>query len=612
MACAVATLAAAPQAQARDQVVRSFDGTPIVTSFFPAANPGPGGRSPTVLMTHGWAGSRETNPNSGSSDSVGVGTLRRAGYNVLTWDARGFGQSGGTVMVDKPAFEGRDAQALVDFVAQQPEAQLDGPNDPRIGMTGGSYAGGIQLILAGMDQRVDAITPIIAWHSLLTSLNKDGSPKGGWGLVLAGVGVPTSLLPGILGSPAGIQAGHLDPQIYSALVNGLGLGNFSAENREFFRATGPGKELVSKIKAPTLLSQGTVDTLFTPQEAVENYRILEDNNVPVKMLWFCGGHGVCMDQRREPSRMAKGIMAWLDRYLKNDTKVDTGSAFEWEANDGVYRAAERYPVHEKGALAASGSGTLPVTPLDYLASGVLLYASRALSAVNVAIPSPQNEAEVVGEPRLSLTYSGTAAPAQTFLYAQVLNTVTGRVLGNQTTPIPVTLDGATHKIERPLEPIAGHLSPGSSYQLQVTAGTNVYAPQRSAGVARIERANITLPVVDPSHVECARQVGARKRSKRKLPVKLNAPAARVLKAARRGNGFTVGARATGRLRCVSLTLRKGSRVYARSAPVSYRGKRGLAVQLIRRRLDRGEYSLIATGRDEAGKAGRTKISLRLR
>ncbi len=611
MACAAATLAAAPQAQARDQVVRSFDGTPIVTSFFPAANPGPGGRSPTVLMTHGWAGSRETNQNSGSSESVGVGTLRRAGYNVLTWDSRGFGQSGGTVMVDKPAFEGRDAQALVDFVAQQPEAQLDGPNDPRIGMTGGSYAGGIQLILAGLDQRVDAITPDIAWNSLLTSLNKDGAGKGGWGLVLAGAGVPTSLAPGLIGNPAGPQAGHLDPRIYTALVNGLAFGTFSAEDREFFRATGPG-ELLGKIRAPTLITQGTVDTLFTPQEAAENYRVLEDNNVPVKMLWHCGGHGVCLDQRREPGRRAKVVMAWLERHLKRDTKVDTGAAFEWEANDGVYRAAERYPVHEQGALTASGSGTLPVTPLDYLASGVLLYATRAPSAVNVAIPAPQNETDVVGEPKLSLTYSGTAVPAQTFLYAQVLNPATGRVLGNQTTPIPVTLDGTTRRVERPLEPIAGHLSPGSSYQLQVTAGTNVYAPQRSAGVARIERANISLPVVDPSHVECARQVGARKRSKRKLPVKLNAPAARVLKAARRGNGFTVGARATGRLRCVSLTLRKGNRVYARSAPVSYRGKRGLAVQLVRRRLDRGEYSLIATGRDEAGKAGRTKISLRLR
>ena len=128
-----------------------------------------------------------------------------AGYNVLTWDARGFGGSGGQVMVDNANFEGRDVQALLTHVANQPEAQLDRPGDPRVGMTGASYGGGIQLVTAGIDRRVDAITPVIAWNSLLTSLYKDGSPKLGWGSVLGGVGL-TSLPGGVL-SPAGPQVG---------------------------------------------------------------------------------------------------------------------------------------------------------------------------------------------------------------------------------------------------------------------------------------------------------------------------------------------------------------------------------------------------------------------
>jgi ABC-2 type transport system ATP-binding protein len=33
-------------------------------------------------------------------------------------------------------------QALLDWLAQQPEAQLDTAGDPRAGMTGVSYAGG--------------------------------------------------------------------------------------------------------------------------------------------------------------------------------------------------------------------------------------------------------------------------------------------------------------------------------------------------------------------------------------------------------------------------------------------------------------------------------------
>jgi ABC-2 type transport system ATP-binding protein len=96
----------APTASARDQVVTSFDGTPISTSFFPAAGLKPGQRAPTVLMTHGWGGSRQTDENAASSESVGstgVGPLRKAGFNVLTWDSRGFGESGGTVEVDSMA-----------------------------------------------------------------------------------------------------------------------------------------------------------------------------------------------------------------------------------------------------------------------------------------------------------------------------------------------------------------------------------------------------------------------------------------------------------------------------------------------------------------------------
>jgi ABC-2 type transport system ATP-binding protein len=68
-------------------------------------------------------------------------------------------------MVDSPDFEGRDVQALIDFVARQPEARLDGPGDPRIGMSGPSYGGGIQIVTAAIDGRVDAITPTIAWNA---------------------------------------------------------------------------------------------------------------------------------------------------------------------------------------------------------------------------------------------------------------------------------------------------------------------------------------------------------------------------------------------------------------------------------------------------------------
>src|SRR5688500_18887274 len=183
LAAPAAVLALAAPAHARDAVVPSYDGTPIVTSFHPAEGLPPGAKAPTILMTHGWGGTRDAEGTGDTSESignVGAGVLRRAGFNVLTWDSRGFGQSGGVVTVDHKDNEGRDVQALLDHVARQPEAQLDGPGDPRAGMHGPSYAGSIQNIAAAIDGRVDAITPTIAWHSLLTSLYKEDTIKSGW------------------------------------------------------------------------------------------------------------------------------------------------------------------------------------------------------------------------------------------------------------------------------------------------------------------------------------------------------------------------------------------------------------------------------------------------
>ena len=102
---AVLVLAAPAAAHARDATVTSFDGTQIILSFHPAPQ---GGKAPTILEGHGWGGSRETNPEAKSDEAtgnVGVGALRKAGFNVLTWDSRGFGNSGGTVTVDSPDAE---------------------------------------------------------------------------------------------------------------------------------------------------------------------------------------------------------------------------------------------------------------------------------------------------------------------------------------------------------------------------------------------------------------------------------------------------------------------------------------------------------------------------
>ena len=98
-----------------DITITSFDGTRIVAHFYPATGLSAGSKVPTVLVGPGYGKAGNTSPTLDVSDAIGAVTLRRAGYNVVTWDPRGLGGSGGIVMFDSPDFEARDVQALVDL-----------------------------------------------------------------------------------------------------------------------------------------------------------------------------------------------------------------------------------------------------------------------------------------------------------------------------------------------------------------------------------------------------------------------------------------------------------------------------------------------------------------
>jgi ABC-2 type transport system ATP-binding protein len=515
-------LGAAAPAEARDAIVTSADGTPIVTSFHPAEGLAPGQKAPTILMTHGWGGNRDDQGDGATSEAignVGAGPLRKAGFNVLTWDSRGFGQSGGTVTVDYKDNEGRDVQALIDYLAKQPEALLDGPGDPRVGMHGASYAGGIELVSAGIEPRIDAIAPDIAWHSLLTALYKEETVKGGWAAALYGAGVPTSGLEGAV-SPAGVQTGTLDPHITSAFVSGVGTGTLSAEDRAWFDSRGP-SALVDRIRVPTLLLEGTADTLFTLHESITNYGILRKNGVPTKLVWFCGGHGACLTGSGPAGHLDQVVIAWMKRYLARDKSVDTGPGFEWLADDAQWRSSAAYPPPAGKPIVAEGSGTLALNPGDAI-SGNPIAAGPAANAVNVPIPAPSGATQVAGEPALTLTYSGSGTA--THVFAQLVDQTRGVAVGNQVRPIPVTLDGKAHTITRPLEGIAASLTPQSKLVLQIIGGSQVYGPVRAAGVVQVAKAHLEIPTVGSEGAGGAVLPGSRRcLSRRSFVIRLHEP-----------------------------------------------------------------------------------------
>jgi ABC-2 type transport system ATP-binding protein len=479
-----------------DVDIVSFDGTTIRAHWFPRAAAA-GVKSPTVLKGPGWGqpGDVDTKSNGyGLFGDVDIHALNTAGYNVLTWDPRGFGKSGGTVETDSAQFEGRDAERLVDWVAQQPGVQLDGPNDPRLGMVGASYGGGIQLITAAIDCRVDAIVPQLAWHSLGPSLYAAQTVKSGWANLLYSV-----------------AKGHsVDSHITSAYNAGNATGSLTPADVQWFLDRGPG-DLVKDISVPTLFEQGTIDTLFALDEAVTNFEILQAEHVPTAMVWMCSGHGVCLTNPGDQKLPGQAALAWLDRYVKNDTKAQVGPLFQYADQNGAQYTADAFPLAPAAPVTATataagsltlaaGGGSGPAhtagNPGPVGSIALAITPAKATHALNVPITAAV-AANVLGAPTLTLSYSGSspAGVRPTRVFAQVVDDTTGIVLGNQITPIAVTLDGKQHTATVPLEMIVFTARPGAHLTLQIVATTVAYAQPRLGGTIDFSSVKIDLPTV---------------------------------------------------------------------------------------------------------------------
>jgi ABC-2 type transport system ATP-binding protein len=488
----------------RDYRVISSDGTKIYVHFFPAQGAALGTIAPTVLDGPGLGLPGDTNPTLTenpftANQIVGFAPLLKNGYNVVTWDPRGEWSSGGRLDMDNPDVEGQDMKAIISWIATQPEAALDSPGDPKLGMVGASYGGGIQLVTAAIDPRVDAIVPTVAWNNLNTSLDKNGAPKTSWGLLLT-----AALL---------VTGARVNPHIYPALITTLLTGAVSPFDQNFLDERSP-SELVKQITAPTLLIQGTVDNLFTLGEADVNAKVLIAHGVPTKVVWFCGGHGGCISSVNDGEVVERATMDWLDRYVKGDASVDTGPQFEWVDQNGTKFSSSTYPVPTGTPLVATNDagGTLPLRLLFggsgpnfraferglFIGFSAFLFGAKATNAVELTLHAPATTTYVVGAPQLQFNYSGTGISKH--VYAQLVDDTTGLVLGNLVTPIPVTLDGETHSVNIPLEMVAQTLAPGQTVTLQLVASATMYQTLSSSGTLHITDIKLTLPTADASAV----------------------------------------------------------------------------------------------------------------
>lgn len=479
--------------------VTSFDGTPISTNFFPAPGLAAGQDAPTIFTTAGLSKPGQTDPYRPWDPSIvfvnlvpGIAPLREAGYNVVTWDSRGEAASGGVLELGAPEYEGRDFQAIVSHYTEQGWTTTDPTGDPVIGMVGGSYGGGMQLVNAALDPRVDAIVPGIAWNTLTESLYPSKTFNTLWG----------SLLPVLLVS----EGARINPEIYLAAITGGLFGWISPTAEELLGRTGPGEQ-VADITAPTLLIQGIPDTTFPLNEAVINAQLLTGAGTPTTMIWYCGGHGVCLNPTSpiQDRLILDATIGWLDRYVKDQAAPEIPT-FQWVDQFGQFYASDLMPFdpafNGEPIVAAGRGGLLPI--ISVLGGGgpnlsapplSLLATSSALNAVTLTVSAPGTapETQIVGSPELTLTYSGIGSAGH--LFAQLVDDRTGLVLSNAVTPVPVVLDGTTRTVTVELGSVAHRLQPGASITLQVTTSGMPFYNLFSLGAVDVTRIELSLPTV---------------------------------------------------------------------------------------------------------------------
>ncbi|WP_460065846.1 CocE/NonD family hydrolase [Streptomyces sp. YKOK-I1] len=294
-----------PAVRQSDQMM-SVDGVRLDTSYFTS---GASGRRPAVLLGHGFGGSKDDLRQQAED-------LARDGYAVLTWSARGFGKSTGKIGLNDPKGEVADVSKLIDWLAEQPQVELDKKGDPRVGLAGASYGGAISLLAAGYDDRVDAIAPSITYWNLADALFPNGVFKKLW--------------TGIFFNTAG-GCEKFEPALCAMYNRVAEAGSPDMAARKLLEERSP-SAVADRIKVPTLLVQGQADSLFTLAQADAAEKAIKANGAPVDVDWIAGGHD---GGNLETSRVQARVTAWFDRYLKDDKGVDTGPAFRVTRTGGV-------------------------------------------------------------------------------------------------------------------------------------------------------------------------------------------------------------------------------------------------------------------------------------
>jgi predicted acyl esterase len=292
LACALVWAGSATAAGV-DERFTMPDGVQIAATTYYPDGAAPAGGWPGMLMLHGLGGKRQ--------DLAALAESYRAnGYAVLTYDARGHGESGGVVDVDGPA-EIQDLFILFERLRSRPEVR-----DDRIGGWGISYGGGAVLRAVGAGAPFAAAQVYETWSDLYSALLPQNLAKSGVILgFLSSISRPSPWLAEV--RDAAVTSSNLDA-----------LRTASHERSSL--------HLLSRVFTPVYWAQGKRDYAFDIDQAARAFRVLAG---PKRLYVGNLGHAPSTFASDDSTYFLERGRLWFDRFLKDlPNGIDTGPRVE--------------------------------------------------------------------------------------------------------------------------------------------------------------------------------------------------------------------------------------------------------------------------------------------
>jgi predicted acyl esterase len=260
------------------------DGTAIAATLYVPEGAMPAGGWPAIVFLHGFAGDRrQTNAIAEGYGFVGQD------FAVLTFDARGNGESGGLVGIDGPR-EVADTRAIRDWLAARPDV-----SDARIGAWGISYGGGAVLnsLVAGVPWA--AVVTVETWTDLYSALAPQGLLKSGL----------------VAGLAASIPVARRDPSL-AALQTAVLTGDAAAARPWAAERSSLAK--LGSVTTPVFMAQGRRDFLFGIGQGSTAFERLRG---PKALYVGLHGHVPSSFPAADTGYLMGQVRSWFDTYLRD-------------------------------------------------------------------------------------------------------------------------------------------------------------------------------------------------------------------------------------------------------------------------------------------------------